>query len=80
MPLSLSSEEMDLLLALAQPLEPNQRDQFLREVAAELEAASAQIGVGPGLGVLHRIGRTAQRRLFTPPELPNSSPRFRSAG
>jgi hypothetical protein len=50
MPLSLSSEEMDLLLALAQPLEPNQRDQFLREVAAELEAASAQTGVGPGLG------------------------------
>jgi hypothetical protein len=59
MPLSLSSEEMDILLALGRPLEQNQRDQFLREVAAEFEAAPAQTGVGPGLGVLHRIGRTA---------------------
>jgi hypothetical protein len=56
MPLSLSSEEMDLLLALAQPLEPNQRDQFLREVAAELEAASAQTGVGPGLACCIGLG------------------------
>jgi hypothetical protein len=80
MPLSLTDEEKNLLLALAQPLERRQRDQFLHEVAAELEAASAQTGVGPGLGVLHRVGRVVQRKYFDPPELPNASPRFRSAG
>ena len=80
MPLSLTTEELDLLLALAAPIDHRQRDQFLREVAAEVEAASAQTGVGPGLGVLHRVGRVVQRKYFDPPELPNSSPRFRNAG
>ena len=79
MPLSFSAEEMDLLLSLAAPIYHRQRDQFLHEVAAELEAASAQTGVGPGLGVLHRVGRVVQRKYFDPPELPNASPRFRSA-
>jgi hypothetical protein len=78
-PLSLSTEEMDLLLSLAAPIDQRQRDQFLQEVAAEIEAASAQTGVGPGLGVLHRVGRVVQRKYFDPPELPNASPRFRSA-
>jgi hypothetical protein len=79
MPLSLTTEEMDLLLALAAPIDQRQRDQFLREVAAEVEAASAQTGVGPGLGVLHRVGRVVQRKYFDPPAVPNASPRFRSA-
>jgi hypothetical protein len=79
MPLSLTTEELDLLLALAAPIDQRQRDQFLHEVAAEFEAASAQTGVGPGLGVLHRVGRVVPRKYFTPPELPNASPRFRSA-
>jgi hypothetical protein len=72
MPLSLTTEEMDLLLSLAQPLDHRQRDQFLQEVAAEIEAASAQTGVGPGLGVLHRVGRVVQRRFFDPPVLRES--------
>jgi hypothetical protein len=80
MPLALTTEELDLLLALAAPIDQRQRDQFLHEVAAELEAASAQTGVGPGLGVLHRVARGVQRRFFVPPELPNASPRFRNAG
>jgi hypothetical protein len=67
MPLHLSDEEMDLLLALAAPIDHRQRDQFLHEVAAELEAASAQTGVGPGLGVLHRVGRVVQRKQCSPP-------------
>jgi hypothetical protein len=75
MPLSLSTEEMDLLLALAQPLDHRQRDQFLHEVAAELEAAAQQTGVGPSLGVLHRVGGVVQRKYFDPPQLPNASPR-----
>jgi len=80
MPLAFSDEEKDLLLTLAAPIDQRQREQFLVEVAAELEAASAQTGVGPGLGVLHRVGRVIQRKYFDPPELPNSSPRFRNAG
>ena len=72
MPLSLTTEEMDLLLTLAAPSDQRQRDQFLQEVAAELEAASAQTGVGPGLGVLHRVGRVVQRKYFDPPQLPNA--------
>ena len=73
-PLHFSAEEMDLLLALARPIDQRQRDQFLQEVAAEIEAASAQTGVGPGLGVLHRVARVQSR----PPELPNASPRARA--
>ncbi len=80
MPLALTTEETDLLLALAAPIDQRQREQFLVEVAAEFEAASTQTGVGPGLGVLHRVGRVVQRKYFDPPELPNASPRFRSAG
>jgi hypothetical protein len=72
MPLHLSDEEMDLLLSLAAPIDHHQREQFLHEVAAELEAASAQTGVGPGLGVLHRVGRVVQRKYFDPPQLPNA--------
>jgi hypothetical protein len=67
MPIAFSDEEKDLLLSLAAPIDQRQRDQFLREVAAELEAASAQTGVGPGLGGVHRVGRVVQRRFWTPP-------------
>ena len=77
MPLSLSTEEMDLLLALAAPIDHRQRDQFLHEVAAELEA-NGQAGA-VGIGSVHRVARTVQRRFFDPPQLPNASPRFRSA-
>jgi hypothetical protein len=78
MPLSLSTEELDLLLTLAAPIDHRNRDQFLREVAAELEAASAQTGVGPGPGLVHRVARTVQRRFFDPPALPHASPRARA--
>ena len=78
----LTTEETDLLLALAAPIDQRQREQFLVEVAAgAFEAASTQTGVGPAaLACLHRVGRVVQRKYFDPPELPNASPRFRSAG
>jgi hypothetical protein len=72
-PLQLSDEEMDLLLARAAPIDQRLRPEFLAAVAAELEAASAQTGVGPGLGVLHRVGRVVQRKYWDPPQLPNAS-------
>jgi len=70
MPLSLSNEEKDLLLALAAPIDQARRDRFLREVAQELEASTAQAGIGPG--ALHRAARTVQRRFFDAPQLGES--------
>jgi hypothetical protein len=58
-------------------IDQRQRDQFLHEVAAELEA-NGQAGA-VGIGSVHRAARTVQRRFFDPPQLPNASPRFRSA-
>jgi hypothetical protein len=71
MPLSLTTEERDLLLTLAAPIELRLRDQFLHEVAAELEA-KRQAGL-IGEGSVHRVARTVQRRFFDPPQLPNAS-------
>ena len=67
MPLSLTTEEMDLLLTLAAPIDQRQRDQFLHEVVAEWrgEATGRRIGEGS----VHRVGRVVQRRFFDPPEL-----------
>lgn len=61
-PLQLNDEEMNVLLALAGPIDQRLRPQVLQEVAAELEA-SGQAG-GPG-GV-HRVGRVVQRKYWGP--------------
>ena len=70
MPLSLSDEEKDLLLALAQPIDQRQRTEFLAAVAAELEADGQSGAVE--IGSVHRVARTVQRRFFDPPQLPNA--------
>jgi hypothetical protein len=70
-PLHLSDEEMDLLLALAAPIDQRLRTEFLTAVAAELEA-NGQAGT-VGIGSVHRVARTVQRRFFDPPQLPNAS-------
>jgi hypothetical protein len=56
MPLSLTTEEMDLLLALAGPSDQQLRPQFLQEVAAELEAKRQAGEIGEG--AVHRVART----------------------
>jgi hypothetical protein len=71
MPLHLSDEEMDLLLALAAPIDHQHRAAFLATVAAELEAGGQAGAVG--IGSVHRVARTVQRRFFDPPQLPNAS-------
>jgi hypothetical protein len=70
MPLHFSDEEKNLLLELAQPIDQRQRNQFLLEVTAELEA-NGQAGA-VGIGSVHRVARTVQRRFFDPPQLPNA--------
>ena len=69
-PLSLTTEEVDLLLSLAQPIDQRQRDQFLHKVAAELEAKRQAGEIGEGS--VHRVARTVQRRFFDPPQLGES--------
>ena len=69
-PLHLSDEEKDLLLALAAPIDQRLRPEFLAAVAAELEANGQADAVG--IGSVHRVARTVQRRFFDPPQLPNA--------
>ena len=64
-PLHLSDEEKDLLLALAAPIDQRLRPEFLAAVAAELEANGQAYAVG--IGSVHRVARTVQRRFFDPP-------------
>jgi hypothetical protein len=71
-PLQLNDDEMTVLLTLAGPIDQRLRPRFLQEVAQEIEAASAQTGIGPGPGVVHRVARTVQRRFFDPPQLGES--------
>jgi hypothetical protein len=60
MPIELTDQEKDLLLELAMPIAYGQRSQFLREVAAALEAFP-QRQSGPG--TTFRIAREVQRRF-----------------
>jgi hypothetical protein len=60
MPLSLTTEEMDLLLTLAAPIEQRQRNQFLHEVAAEPGRPLHKQVSGPALAC--RIGSDASFR------------------
>jgi hypothetical protein len=64
MPLALTTEEMDLLLSLAGPIDQALRPQFLQEVAAELEVKRQAGEISEGS--VHRVARTVQRRFFNP--------------
>ena len=63
MPISLTDAELEVVMSAARPLQPHERDQFLRDVAAELERYRSDIG--PGL--VARVAREAQRKVFDPP-------------
>ena len=58
MPLSLSNEDLNLLLALAEPIAYRQRQEFLRAVAAELANREQ---TGPG--VIFRTAAQVQKRF-----------------
>lgn len=51
--MSLSDAELQTVMSAAAPLQPHQRDQFLREVASEL---SRHLEIGPGI-----VSRTCSR-------------------
>jgi hypothetical protein len=55
--LKLSDSQMDAVLAAAQPLAVQDRDAFLKDVAARLTALPH-----PGDGIVHRVVAEVQRR------------------
>jgi hypothetical protein len=62
-PLSLSDDEFAAVQAAAGPIHPQQRDAFLKALAAELAQHPV---VGPGL--VHRCASELQRRYVIAPE------------
>jgi hypothetical protein len=66
-PLQFTDEEKDLLLTLAAPIPPRQRQEFLLAIAAELETEqTAGAEVGPGL--IHRVASRLQHRYGPAPQ------------
>jgi hypothetical protein len=61
LPIRLTDDELDAVMAAARPISVDRRDAFLRAVAAELRGRE----VGPGL--VHRICAEVQREHFDPP-------------
>jgi hypothetical protein len=60
--LSLSDAEYDAIATACRPLPAQNRDAFLRDLAAALQGHE----LGPGL--LHRTIAVVQRRYFDPPD------------
>ena len=58
--LALNDEELAALMDGARPLPPQDRDKFLRDVAAELAKHPEELG----LDVVHRLVRDVQRKYF----------------
>jgi hypothetical protein len=71
---SLSDSELDVIMNLAQPIDPELRDPFLRAVAIELARYPTE-AIGPGM--LNRVGRELQRQFMGAPSL-GAVPRSRA--
>jgi hypothetical protein len=63
-PLALSDSELTAIMHACRPLQPRDRDAFLRDIANELAALPVL-----GDGVVHRAIVTVQRRHYDPPDL-----------
>jgi hypothetical protein len=68
MPLALSDNELQIIMAMGSPLDPSARSAYLEDVAKELDGL-ADIGDG----IVARIARECQRRYWTPPDLSASA-------
>jgi hypothetical protein len=62
-PLRLSDNQLDAIMAAAEPLAPADRSPFLREVAALLESQTI------GDGSVHRACADAWAKFWDPPQL-----------
>jgi hypothetical protein len=63
-PLRLTDAELAAILNACRPLQPRDRDQFLKDIAAELASLPML-----GDGAVHRAIVSVQRRHFDPPDL-----------
>jgi hypothetical protein len=61
--LSFTDDELALLRVVAAPLQPQQRDQFLRDVAGELKRCTGR-GEKIGPGTVGQVATAVQRRLL----------------
>ena len=73
MPISLSDDELRIVMDCAQPLAPKDRDAFLRDVAAELEQRHQR-----GPGAIYRACRELQKKYFDPPISTSKQVRLRA--
>ena len=64
MPLALTDAELQAVFDACRPLQPRDRDAFLKDLAEEVTRMPV---IGPG--ALHRVIATVQRRHFDPPDL-----------
>jgi hypothetical protein len=74
--MQLNDKEMAVLLTLAEPIEQHRRDQFLLDVAAELETHRQAGEIGEG--TVHRLARTLQRKFWDPPQSREGEPARRA--
>ena len=72
-PISLTDDELTVVMNAARVLPIADRDPFLREVAAAL---ATQPVLGPG--IVSRVCREVQQRLWCAPDLRTDEPRSRA--
>jgi hypothetical protein len=72
-PISLTDSELTAVMDAARPLQPADRDRFLRQIA---EAIVAMPERGPG--AIHRAIRSVWREYFDVPDLRSDEPRSRA--
>ena len=64
MALDFTNEELDVLISLSAPLDPDARALFMTEVSEALANVNER-----GAGVVFRTARPIQRKYWTPPRL-----------
>jgi hypothetical protein len=70
-PISLSDEELTIVMNICAPLQPQERSQLLAKLAEHLRGAP---GIGPG--ALHRLVRELLRPIWRPPVVKNDPPSY----
>jgi hypothetical protein len=72
-PISLTDSELTAIMDAARPLQPCDRDRFLRQVAEAIVALPER-----GDGAIHRAIRSVWRDCYDAPDLRISEPRSRA--
>ena len=73
-PIALSDDELQAVMDAAKPLQPRDRDRFLKAVALAITALPE--GIGPGS--IHRAIASVWREYYDVPDLRSDEPRSRA--